>query len=204
MYAYIKGTVVDVREDSVIVDNQGIGYRIFAPASVLRDVIRGEERKFYTYFAVKEDAMQLFGFLSEDDLAVYRLLLGVSGIGFKGALSILSVMDADDLRFAVLSDDASAIAKAPGIGKKTAAKVVLELKDRLDLGDAFEKKAAHVAESGEKSGDDAARNDAIAALTALGYSQSDAFRAVKAASAKAVPGSGAEELVRSALRELFS
>jgi Holliday junction DNA helicase RuvA len=90
--------------------------------------------------------MTLYGFLSADDLALYEMLLKVSGIGPKGAIGILSVMDADDLRFAVLSGDAALIAKAPGIGRKTAQKVILELKDKLDLGEAFEKKSAHQAD----------------------------------------------------------
>ena len=103
------------------------------PGSALGELAVGEERKLHTHFAVREDAMQLYGFLSEDDLQVFRLLLGVSGVGPKGALGILSQMNGDDLRFAVLSDDAQSIAKAQGIGKKTAQKVILELKDKLDL-----------------------------------------------------------------------
>ncbi len=151
MYAYIKGTVTGLGSDSVVLDNNGIGYRISVPGTLIDELSIGDERKLYTYFSVREDAMQLFGFLREDDLEVFRLLLGVSGIGPKGALGVLGVMDADDLRLAVLSDDVAAIAKAPGIGKKTAQKVILELRDKLDLEDALTKKSEHAAEKGDRS-----------------------------------------------------
>ena len=100
----------------------------------------GEEIKLHTYLNVREDAMQLFGFLTRDDLEIFRLLIGVSGIGPKGGLSILSKLSADDLRFAVLSGDAKAISSAPGIGKKTAEKVIIELKDKLNLEEMLEPK----------------------------------------------------------------
>ena len=121
MIGYIKGTVAELSADRLILENGGIGYEIFVPASVLDAGIRqGQELKVYTYLHVREDALQLFGFQSRDELQTYRLLLGVSGIGPKAAIGILSAMSVDTLRFAVLSDDAAAIAKAPGIGKKTA------------------------------------------------------------------------------------
>ena len=135
MFAYIRGTVAALESDSVILDHQGIGYRIYVPSAVLAELSVGEERKLHTYFAVREDAMQLYGFLTADDLELFRLLIGVSGIGPKGALGILGVMSGDELRFAVLSEDAAGLSKAPGIGKKTAQKVIIELKDKLDLMD---------------------------------------------------------------------
>ena len=123
MIGYIKGTVAELSADRLILENGGIGYEIFVPASVLDAGIRqGQELKVYTYLHVREDALQLFGFQSRDELQTYRLLLGVSGIGPKAAIGILSAMSVDTLLFAVLSDDAAAIAKAPGIGKKTAQK----------------------------------------------------------------------------------
>ena len=182
MIAYIQGTVRAIRDDSLVIDRGGIGFRVFVPASVSANVKEGSEECIYTHFAVREDAVCLYGFLTEDDLEVFRLLLGVSGIGPKGALGILSVMSADDLRFAVLSDDAKAIAKAPGVGQKTAQKLILELKDKLRLEDAFEKKMEHQMESAEKKGavvpGGGAEADAIQALAALGYSNTEAFRAV--------------------------
>ena len=139
--------------------------------------------KIYTYFNVREDAMQLFGFQSEDDLEMYKLLLNVNGVGPKAALGILSVLTADDVRFAVLSDDAKAIAKAPGIGMKTAKKLILELKDKFTLEEAFEKKLENGASGAEPGAvvESDAKTEAVQALTALGYANSDALRAVRRA-----------------------
>ena len=200
MYAYIRGTVEYLSEDSVILDNHGIGYRLFVPSSA-KDALRiGDVCTLYTHFSVREDAMQLFGFLTRDDLEIYRMLLGVSGIGPKGALAVLSVMSADDIRFAVLSDDAAGIARAPGIGKKTAQKVILELKDKLNLQDAFEAKLRNT----ERDNDDlrTPENEAVLALTSLGYSGTEALRAVKNASGK-IAEHDAESLIRAALREMI-
>ena len=143
MYAYIKGTLEETGEDYIVVEAGGIGYQIFTTGQTFPYLpSMGEEVKVYTYLHVREDAMILFGFLTKDDLFVFRLLLGVSGIGPKGALAILSVMTTDDLRCAVLGDDAKAIAKAPGVGATTAQRLILELKDKLSLEDAFEQKLA--------------------------------------------------------------
>ena len=200
MFAYIRGTVAALESDSVILDHQGIGYRIYVPSAVLAELSVGEERKLHTYFAVREDAMQLYGFLTADDLELFRLLIGVSGIGPKGALGILGVMSGDELRFAVLSEDAAGLSKAPGIGKKTAQKVIIELKDKLDLMDAFEKKAAHTA-AGAAAQENSAQSDAIMALTALGYSSTEAMRAVRTAAAEE-ESEDAEALIRAALKFL--
>ncbi|MDD3339985.1 MAG: Holliday junction branch migration protein RuvA [Lachnospiraceae bacterium] len=181
MIAYIIGTVAEVGENKIILENNHMGYNIFVPSTMLGSQLRmGDEVKVYTYLNVKEDAMQLYGFLSKDDLEVFQLLLGVNGIGPKGALGILSGLTADELRFAVLADDAVTISKAPGIGKKTAQKLILELKDKLNLQDAFEQKLANQAVAGPgQSGLLDARGEAVEALTALGYSGADALRAVK-------------------------
>ena len=142
MYSYIKGELSEiVAENHIVVENGGIGYNIYIPGQVLSLLPGvGEEVKIYTYLCVREDAFILYGFLTRDDLNVFKLLIGVSGIGPKGALAILSVMSTDDLRFAVLSDDAKAIAKAPGVGNKTAQRLIIELKDKLSLEDAFEQR----------------------------------------------------------------
>ncbi len=203
MYAYIKGMIQAVAEDAVIVENHGIGYRIFVPGSVVGSLRVGEERKLYTHFAVREDAMQLYGFLTQDDCELFRLLLGVSGVGPRGALAVLGVMSADDLRFAILSDDAAAIAKAPGVGKKTAQKVILELKDKLDLMDAFEKQAARTAQGESlQAAAGSAQNDAILALNALGYGSTEAMKAVRAAGGE-LADADAETLIKAALKLLI-
>ena len=169
MIGYVKGILEEADDQCIIVDNHGIGYRIFVPGSFFSGAIPiGQEVKIYTYLNVKEDAMQLYGFATRDDLRVFKLLLGVNGIGPKAGLGILSALSADDLRFAVLADDAAAIAKAPGIGKKTAQKLILELKDKLDLEDAFEQKLANQSAAGipETEGDNQLQ-EAVQALVAL-------------------------------------
>lgn len=127
--------------DSIVVEAAGVGYLIYIPTQYF-DMLpdEGEDVKIYTYLCVREDAMILYGFLSKDDLEIFKMLITVSGIGPKGGLAILSTLPADDLRFAILSGDSKAISKAPGIGAKTAQRVILDLKDKLSLEDAFEKK----------------------------------------------------------------
>lgn len=178
MYNYFRGTLSFVGEDYIVVDCNGIGYEIYVPESVRRDLPKsGQEVKIYTYLHVREDVMILYGFLAEDDKRIFKLLLGVSGIGPKGALSILSVLSPDELRFAVLSDDAKAICKAPGIGNKMAQKLILELKDKCSLEDAFEQKLQH--KNGDPS-DSLAKSEAVSALISLGYPSSEAYKAVSA------------------------
>ena len=202
MIGYIKGTVAELSADRLILENGGIGYEILVPASVLDAGIRqGQELKVYTYLHVREDALQLFGFQSRDELQTYRLLLGVSGIGPKAAIGILSAMSVDTLRFAVLSDDAAAIAKAPGIGKKTAQKLILELKDKFSLEEAFEKKlAANQQDAAEPVSEDAA-SEAVQALVALGYSGTEALQAVRKVEGAA--DMDTEAVLKAALKNLF-
>ena len=181
MYAYVKGELTEVTVDFIVIEAGGIGYRIFIPGKTFEYLPGiGEELKVYTYLHLREDVMILYGFLTKDDLELFKLLITVSGIGPKGGLAILSTLEADDLRFAVLSGDAKAIAKAPGIGAKTAQRVILELKDKLSLEDAFEKKSEHVALKQNASGGNQVKNDAVLALTALGYSSTESMKAVSA------------------------
>ena len=182
MIGYVKGILEEADDQCIIVDNHGIGYRIFVPGSVFSGAIPiGQEVKVYTYLNVKEDAMQLYGFATRDDLRVFKLLLGVNGIGPKAGLGILSALSADDLRFAVLADDAAAIAKAPGIGKKTAEKLILELKDKLKLEDALENTVNAVQNTADTSAGMANEmtGEAVQALVALGYGNTEALKAVR-------------------------
>ncbi len=178
MYAYIKGQIVDISEDNLVLECNNIGYNIRIPLSVAQRLPGiGASVKIYTYTSVREDAFQLFGFLSKDDLEIYKKLIAVNGIGPKGALSILSAMSADDLRFAILSGDAKAISKAPGIGNKSAERIILELRDKVHLmrEDVLDSpvSAADV-QSGSES-----LNEALEAMTALGYSPSEALKALR-------------------------
>lgn len=201
MIGYIKGTLEEVEEQYIIVDHQGMGYRIFVPGSAFSGAVSlGEEIKVYTYLHVKEDALQLYGFLTKDDLEVFKLLLGVNGIGPKAGLGILSALSADELRFAVLADDAATIAKAPGIGKKTAQKLILELKDKLNLEEAFEKKLENHANAPQVSSD-AAVKEAVQALVALGYPNAEALRAVKRVDGAAQMD--VEDILKAALKKMI-
>ena len=139
MYSYIKGTLEEISEDQIVVENHGIGYNIRISARML-DVLptRGEEIKIYTYLYVKEDAFSLFGFPSRDELEMFKLLINVSGIGPKGGLAVLSVLSANDLRYAIVAEDVKTISKAPGVGSKTAKRLIIELKDKIDLEEVIE------------------------------------------------------------------
>lgn len=183
MIRYVQGVLEMVEENAVVIDNHGIGYYISVPASVLEQMpALGKEVRIYTYLHVREDIMQLFGFLTMDDLEVFKQLITVNGIGPKGGLGILSVMSADDLRFAILADDAKSISKAPGIGAKTASKLILELKDKLKIKDVVET----ALERGVQRSDGIKENphgkmvsEAVEALVALGYPATDAMKAVR-------------------------
>ena len=180
MISYIRGTLVGVEDDKAVVDVNGVGFGIFMPGqsmTLLPPI--GEEVKLHTYMNVREDAMQLFGFLTRDDLKVFKLVIGVSGIGPKGGLSILSKLSPDELRFAVMAGDAKAISAAPGIGKKTAEKLIIELKDKLNIEDVLERGASDVNVPAASSHTNGAQAEAIQALVALGYSNTEAVKAVK-------------------------
>ena len=181
MIAFVRGTAVDMTENSVIVEAGGIGYEIYMTGTDLSQIHMGEGVKIHTYFNVREDAMQLYGFRSKDDLQMFKLLLGVNGVGPKAAVGVLAGITADELRFAILSDDVKTLSKAPGIGKKTAQKLILELKDKMKLEDAFELKLAHEQEKAVAGLGDISdgRQEAVEALVALGYSSTDALRAVR-------------------------
>ena len=168
MIAFVKGILDTVDADRVVVENQGVGFEILVPGSVAEGLPEtGNEVKLYTYTHVREDALQLYGFLTGDERKMFELLITVNGIGPKGALAILGVMDADTLRFSILAGDDKSIAKAPGIGAKTAAKLILELRDKCSL---EMPEGENQSGRGKRPSDDAAdaRNDAVQALVALG------------------------------------
>ena len=202
MISYIRGELAAIEADKVIVDVSGVGYGIFMPVqtmSLLPPV--GNEVKLHTYLNVKEDAMQLFGFLTRDDLAVFKLLIGVSGIGPKGGQAILSVLSPDDLRFAVMSNDIKAISSAPGIGKKTAEKLIVELKDKLRIEDALEHAASGEQIHVERSGGNEIQSDAVQALVALGYGSTEALKAVK--KVEITEASTVEDVLKQALKYMM-
>lgn len=183
MISYVRGPLVEIEEDVVVVESGGMGFNIHVPLSVLEELPRtGTEVRLYTYLQVREDAMSLYGFLNRQDLGMFKQLIGVNGIGPKAALGILSAMRPDDLRLAIVSGDAKAISRAPGVGPKTAQRVILDLKDKVKLEDMLPG-----ADPGAVSGDGgsaagmagSAGMEAIGALVALGYSNMEASKAVR-------------------------
>ena len=181
MIAYVNGTLEEVTENGIVVEVNGIGYNIMVPGSTL-DYLPGlhQELKIYTYTCVREDAFLLYGFLEKDELAMFRKLITVNGVGPKGALGILSVMSATDLRFAIMAADSKMIAKAPGIGKKTAERVILDLRDKVSADEAPDSliSAAAGQRSAGETATTSARREAVEALVALGDGSADAMKAV--------------------------
>lgn len=199
MISYVKGYLAAVGEDYAVVDVQGIGYRLGVSAMTIGQLPSlGKEVQLYSYMQVREDAIALFGFYDPDEKEMFERLIGVNGIGPKAALAILSIHSVNDLKFAILAEDAKAISKAPGVGAKTAQRVIIELKDKISLSEAFEERSATVSDQGIIN--DASR-DAIEGLTSLGYSASEAMKAVK--SIVNAQNMNAEQLLKAALKHLF-
>lgn len=173
MISYIKGVIDTVEHDKVIIENNNMGYNVLMSQSATEVLGQGEEIKIYTYLHVKEDAMQLFGFLSKNELEMFKKLISVSGVGPKGGLAILSALPENNLQMAIISGDAKAISKAQGIGAKTAQRIIIELKDKIDLEEMLEVSSEDI------SSDNSIQSDAIDALIALGYSKTESFNAVK-------------------------
>lgn len=202
MIGYVKGILEEIEEDCVIVDVNGLGIRILTGGALASQMLAlGSEVKIYTYTYVKEDAFQLYGFISKDELALFKKLITVSGIGPKGAASILSAFSAEDLRYAIYAGDIKTISKAPGIGKKTAERLVLELKDKVELDYQADTLLGQLADESVGSAEPNNRKDAIEALTALGYSSMDAAKAVKQADPNA--DMDVEDILKAALKYLM-
>lgn len=200
MLAYIKGELAAVSEDTVVVETNGIGYELFVPATAIMNLPAvGSEIKIYTYLYVREDAVQLFGFITRDELDVFKLLITVSGIGPKGALAILSKVTPDELRIAVATDDVKAISAAQGIGAKTAGKLIIELKDKLKVKDVIAPGKVVESLAGVDASD--VKMDVILALEALGYSSTEASRAVR--QVEDAGGMDADALLSAALRKIM-
>ncbi len=203
MIAFIQGELCDAGQDTIVVACHGIGYEIQIPVSVAQVLPDpGNVVKIYTYTYVREDALGLFGFLTQDDLKIFKLLITVNGVGPKAALAILSAMTADELRFAILAEDAKAIAKAPGIGPKTAKRMIIELKDKLNLESMIEghgDAGMSLSDPGDASAN--VRDEVIMALTALGYGNTEAVRAVRAVSGADEMDS--ETLLKQALKKIM-
>lgn len=202
MISFVKGILAQREPDGVVIETaSGIGFHIFVPGN-LQDALPGvgQEIKLFTHMQVRDDGISLFGFGNREDLAMFRMLIGVSGVGPKAAMGLLSVIAADDLRFAVLAEDVKAIAKAPGVGAKTARKIILELKDKLNLEEAMEWKLAHQEDQPSRKEEDGASSEAVLALTALGYSNTEALRAVR--QVEGADNMDVESILKAALKHM--
>ncbi len=177
MFAYIRGTLIVIDESTIILENNGIGYGISTSMNTIRQLpALGSEVKLNTKLIPKEDSLTLYGFYDKEELKMFELLLCVSGIGPKGALAILSTMTVSDIQFAVAGGDSKAFAAAPGVGKKTAERVIIDLKDKVDLVGAFKAKiSAGVSKATPVT---SVKEEVLEALVALGYSPSNAARAL--------------------------
>lgn len=204
MISYIKGELAGVTEEKAIIEAGGIGYGIYMPGKDLAQLPGiGEQIKVHTYLNVREDAMQLFGFLTGDELEVFRLLITVNGIGPKGGLGILSALSADELRFAVMAGDVKAITAAPGIGKKTAERLILDLKDKLKMEDILERQPEEADLRSGTVGNDV-QTEAVEALVSLGYGSAESLRAVReAVKENQETELGAEALLKIALKKML-
>lgn len=196
MFSYIQGRVEEINPEGIVLDHDGIGYEIGLPQSSLSQLRRQMQLRVYTYLQVRDDGFFLFGFLKREDLDLFKLLIGVGGIGPKGALSILGVLSVDQLRFAIAAGDDKTIAQAPGIGKKTAQRVILDLRDKIDFTQTLE---AQLDSKASDSSSDDIRGEAILALNALGYSSAEALQAIRDLD---ISSMSVEDLIRAGLKEL--
>ena len=198
MFSYIIGQVKDLKEDYIVLENNNIGYKIYMPAKDISTLIKNEMHTIYTEFVVREDSVTLYGFISIDDLEMFLSLNTVSGIGPKAALAILSSMTVHELQVAIISNDINTITKAPGVGKKTASRLILELTDKIDA----EKVLAMNPDAATSESTFVKNEDydvAIEGLIGLGYTKQDAEYALKGID---LDGMDLSTIVKTALKRL--
>ncbi len=201
MISYIKGALERRAESYIIIETGGIGYQIFvSPATLAKLPQTGERVRVFTYFSVKEDGISLYGFATMEEQEMFHKLLTVSGVGPKGALGFLSQLTPQEIILAIISEDVKTLSKAPGVGRKTAQRVILELKDKFKTEDALSmgEELQGVVETA-MGGD--AKFEAIDAMTALGYSRSEAAKAVNAVAAE---GMSTEDILKAALKKMIT
>lgn len=197
MFYYVNGTVAEIETGLAVIDCSGVGYACATTNYTLSQLKKGERAKLYTYLNVREDAMEMFGFASQSELRSFKMLIGVSGVGPKAALSILSSTTPQQLSMAVVMGDEKALTAAPGIGKKIAQRIILELKDKL-----IKEQGGFEAGSGAAAATPAQNNkagEAAAALAVLGYGSQEIAAALKGIDMDALP---LEEIIRQSLKKM--
>lgn len=196
MYEYIKGEYSGIKKDYIVLENNGIGYKIYTSGSTIKNLPDMHKNVImYTRQIVREDFIGLYGFLTEEELLMFNILIGINGVGPKAALSLLSISDVKGLKSAIISKDEKLIQRAPGIGKKTAERIILELKDKFDV-----KESASAGENDIVSKDDNAVNEAYKALISLGYSDREADSALR----KISTGGNVEDIIKECLKLLMN
>lgn len=197
MFYYVNGTVAEIEAGLAVIDCSGVGYACATTNYTLSQLKKGERAKLYTYLNVREDAMEMFGFASQSELRSFKMLIGVSGVGPKAALSILSSTTPQQLSMAVVMGDEKTLTAAPGIGKKIAQRIILELKDKL-----IKEQGGFEAGSGAAAAMPAQNNkagEAAAALAVLGYGSQEIAAALKGIDMDALP---LEEIIRQSLKKM--
>lgn len=200
MYEYIKGKYIGINKDYIIVENNGIGYKIFTSGATMSAMPKaGEEVQLYLEQIVREDFIGLYGFETKEELEMFKLLLGINGVGAKAALSLLSISRINNLKYAIITGDDKQLCKAPGIGKKTAGRIILELKDKLSKEDMIIDSEGLEEISGNNGNYAIKMNEALGALLALGYSEKEAELALK----KANKEESVENIIKECLKNLM-
>ena len=199
MIYYVKGILTEYTEEGVVLEAGGVGYQLMVPPSLMAELpAPGEEVKLYTYYQVGEDAQKLYGFKDRETRSLFLQIIKVSGIGPKLAVSVLGTLGVDELRLAVIAGDVKAISQAPGMGKKTAEKLILELKDKIDMASLLSPGDQKAASAPVIVSD--AFSEAVAALQALGYSSSEALKTVR--SLEAEEDWTVDDILQAAFRKL--
>ena len=195
MFAYVEGKYVSGGQNLAVIDVNGVGFAVSTSMTTLGNLKMGEKVKLFTYLSVREDAMELFGFQTEEELRVFKLLISISGVGPRVALAILSVTTPSSLALAIATEDLKTLTNASGVGKKLAGRIVLELKDKITKENADLSAGGEALPMPSVGGQE---SEAIEALMVLGYSRPEALKAI----AGAPEGSSVEDIIRYALKNL--
>ncbi|MBD5588398.1 Holliday junction branch migration protein RuvA [Clostridium botulinum] len=196
MYEYIKGKYIDMYKDYIVIENNNIGYKIYTSGSTMAKLPSiGENIMLYTEQIVREDFIGVYGFLTKDELSMFKLLLTINGVGAKASLSLLSISNVSTLKYAIKMGDEKTITRAPGIGKKTAQRIILELKDKIEI-DILEEDDEQII---NKVADDKKVLEAVAALVTLGYSEKEANKVINSCD----KNNSLEQIIKEALKYLM-
>lgn len=197
MYEYIKGIYIGINKDYIVLENNGIGYKIFTSGNTMSKLPKiNETVKLYINQIVRQDFIGLYGFISKEELEMFNLLLTINGVGAKAALSLLSITNVENLKYAIISKDDKTLTKAPGIGKKISQRIILELKDKLDVEDYSRLTNSNSCTPAVNKN----ISDVVQALLSLGYSKKEAENAIKSIN----KDDSIEDMIKSCLKFLMN